>query len=203
MRRRKHNRRKIGNMSIIYISSIIALSFMGVGYAAWSDGLNIDMIVKTGNTFPVHELNRISKINLDDGEWISLKLSDDKKTLYIDGEVYPTYNGAIPVKIVDEGSIPVTLKDIDSDNATDITELKEEAKAKYSRSSFTVEDVVESFDLNINPDNDKEDSKDKGRMKMYSLEEQDEITNLQNQINEYKKVKDYDFEYELLFEQAL
>lgn len=205
-KRRKNHKRMVGNMSILYISSILALSFMGVGYAAWNDGLNLDMAITTGNTESLFAAINISNKDLDDGEWISLTLSNDKKTLYIDGEVYPTFNGNIPIKILDNGSIPVILKNIDYDNGADITKLKEEGKNKYSRRSFVKEDVVETFDLNINPDNvndAKNGNKDNIRKQIYSLENQDEISNLQEQIDQYNTEEEYDFEYELLLEQAL
>ena len=200
--RKRRNRKKIlGNSSIIYITTIIALSFMGVGYAAWSSGLNLDIDLTTGYIQGrIKEINN-RDLNLEDGEWISFRFSDDNQTLYIDGEVYPTFNENIPLKIANEGSIPIKISDIASTHDRDITELKEETRGKYSRRSYIDEDVVECFQLNIKPDNDREN--DHSRMQRDSIEEQDEISNLQDKIDQYNTKQEYEFIYEFLLEQSL
>lgn len=194
-----------GNMSIICITTIIALSSIGVGYAAWNNGLNTDMAITTGNIQRVFSKFEVSDKDLDEGEWLSFTLSDDKQILYIDGEVFPSFNSSIPIKIIDEGSIPSKLQKIESIYDTDIIELKEKTKKKYSRSKFTMEDVVEPINLSINPDNDKEKDKnsDNRKMQKYLLKDQDEISNLQEQIDQYNTEKNYNFEYELLIEQDI
>lgn len=204
MRRRKHRRKKIGNMSIIYISSILALSFMGVGYAAWNDGLNIEMAITTGDTFSSLKDINISQIELEDGEWLSFEYSDETQKLYIDGEVFPSFDSSIPIKLIDKGSIPTKLINIDALDDADITELNKESKGKYSRRmSFVDENIVEGLDLNINPENDKNSDNDNRSMQRFSIIEQDEINSLQEEIDEYKEIRDYKFDYKIILEQAL
>lgn len=128
LRRRKGRKKVMGKLSMIYISGIIALSAMGIGYASWTGNLNIDTWIKTGYTKARIEevrerIEEINGLNSGDGEWISLRFSNDNQTLYVDGEVYPEFNGSIPLKIIDEGSIPSMLKSIDSTNSTSVIGL--------------------------------------------------------------------------------
>lgn len=49
MRNKKRRRKYGGKMSVIYISIIVSLGAMGVGYAAWGEGLKIGMNITTGH----------------------------------------------------------------------------------------------------------------------------------------------------------
>lgn len=187
-------------MSIIYISTIIALSSMGIGYAAWNSGLHLDTRVETGYIKgSIEEIDNFD-LNLDDGEWISFDFSDDNQILRIKGEVYPSFSQNIPLRILDQGSVPVYLKNMDLNDA-DITKLIKESRASYRVNSYKREDIVESFKLNISPDNGNGDRNK--RSQRNSSEDQDEISNLQDKLNQYDRKEDYQFKYEFLLEQAL
>lgn len=186
-------------MSIIYVATIFALSTMGVGYAAWSGQLNIDAIVKTGNIQGrIKEINN-SDLDLEEGEWLTFRLTDDNQNLEIEGEVYPGFNKNIPLKIIDEGSVPVLVKDLHLNNA-EITELREESMIKDRGNSDVDEDIVKSYKINIKADNDRDDHSE---MERNSSEEEDEISNLEGLIDKYKTEKDYRFEYNIILEQSL
>lgn len=209
MRRKKRNHKRMaGNMSIMYISTILALSFIGVGYAAWSGDISMSFSIDTGKLQGSIGDIKKSEINFDDGESISFKYSNENRNLSLVGEVYPTFDENIPIKIIDEGNVPVKFGDIDLVKAAEISELKEESKRKFRRATLIDEDIIKSLGLNINPDNGL--YRDIKKVKRYSIEEQDkisdleeQISNLKRQIDEYDTEEEYDFEYELLLEQDL
>lgn len=213
MRRRKH-KRMVGNISIMYISTILALSFIGVGYAAWSGDISMSFSIDTGKLQGSIGDIKKSKINFDDGESISFKYSNENRNLSLVGEVYPTFDEEIPIKIIDEGNVPVKFGNIDLVKAAEISKLKEESKGKFRRATLIEENIITSLGLNISPENNKDSDsglyKDIKKVKRYSIEEQDntsgleeQISNLKRQIDEYDTEEEYDFEYELLLEQDL
>lgn len=210
MCRRRH-RRKIGNISIIYISTILALSFIGVGYAAWNSGLTIDVAIKTG--FTKLAMNILdNKYNLDNGK-LEFYLSQEKDTLIIKGEVYPSFNEEIKIEVIDEGSIPSLYNDIEKENS-DITDLKEANNSRYGRmstmSNRSNHKNVELFNLEIDSSNhfkDDEDSKMSMRFFRSSMEElsglEGDIKRLKDEIRAYEQEEEYEFKYKLLFQQGL
>lgn len=168
---------------------------MGIGYASWTGNLNIDTWIKTGYTKARIEevrerIEEINGLNSGDGEWISLRFSNDNQTLYVDGEVYPEFNGSIPLKIIDEGSIPSMLKSIDSTNSTSVIGLN-----RGGDNPHIDEDIIEFLQININPSNDNTIERESWG--------EDEISNLQDRINQYNTEKNYKFKYEILLEQSL
>ena len=193
MLRRKRRKRVMGKLSIIYISGIIGLSAMGIGYASWSGNLNIDTWIKTGYTKA--RIEEINSLNSGDGEWISLRFSEGNQTLYVEGQVYPEFNRNIPLKIIDEGSVPSMLKDLYLINDTGNTTLTWGTRDIYNGSNSNIdENIIELLRLNINPSNNIIERDYWG---------EDEILNLQEQINQYNTEGDYKFKYEILLEQSL
>ncbi|MGB4440365.1 MAG: hypothetical protein WBJ13_14330 [Sedimentibacter sp.] len=182
---------------IIFISIILSMSIIGVGYAAWNDDTKIDLLLTTGFINPVFLLEN-EKIEYGD-ENLILSLSDDRHTLYIAGEVYPSYNEELTIKIVDEGSIPSVLNDL-HENDDDISALNVFSDLNISN------DCIESFKLNISPNSEypgiiQDDAYSGLNDEISKFEREIEI--LREEIKLYDREENYDFEYILLFEQGL
>lgn len=180
-------------MSVVYIATIVAFSTMGVGYAAWNSDLNLEMTIKTG--YIEARIKEIENLYLEDGEWIEFKLSDDHQTLYIEGEVYPSFNRNMPLEILDEGSIPVLLKNMDAITDTDIIELRKDESSNNRSNAY--ETIAESFQINISPYNDDR------VVRRSCLQDEYDISSLEAMINQYNTERNYPFEYQLLLEQSL
>ena len=91
------------------MSIIIAMSIIGATYATWNDGIKVSAEVATGYIDPKFSL-KDTYIVEDDGD-LKFDLSSDGRTLHISGVIYPSFNKNIKLQIIDEGSIPVLLKD--------------------------------------------------------------------------------------------
>ena len=177
--------KSIGKKAIIFMSLILCVSLLGVGYSRWNTDMGTIVNVTTGFLKPTFLLDE-HKISFPDGE-LSLSLSDDGHTLYIEGEVYPEFNENILIKIVDEGSVPSVLDEVDEDDG-DISALE-----------FGKRDV-ENFELNICPENDT----DAKQYKDYdTVDMGQQIENLKERIKSYKREENYRFEYILSFEQDI
>ena len=191
-------------MSIIYLSMISSLSLMGVGYAAWNSGLTIETELKIGNTDPLFHVED-DRINNDDGE-LKCILTDDKKNLTIEGKIYPSFNEDIEIRIVDEGSIPSVFNDMEKGDS-EISELNNGVRSKYSRMANTRNDYLETFDLNINSNNHLKEQEDSSIRFSRSNDDssglEGQIERLKDEIRLYDQEEDYEFKYKLLFEQGL
>lgn len=170
---------------IIFISLIVSMSVIGIGYASWNDGTKLELTMKTGFIRPVFDLVN-SEETFDDGD-LSFSLSNDKRTLTISGKVYKSFNKDLTIRIVDEGSIPSVFNSLDK---------QDENISKIPDSG----DYIESFEITIKPDidNDTNYIQNDG---LSELEQQ--ISNLIEEINQYSSIEKYDFEYILNFEQGL
>lgn len=169
------------------MSIIISMSIIGASYAAWNNGLSVSADVATGYIDPKFSL-KDSYIVEDDGE-IELDLSRDGRTLHISGIVYPSFNKNIKLQIIDEGSVPVLLKEkvkVYSDGIEVFN--NEKYKDKHSENGS----VIDKFELNISPSNTDDESYD-DRFEFDSLEEE---------IEDYDNTNLFEFSYELLFEQG-
>ena len=209
LRRRK--RRKVsGKMAVLYISMIISLGAMGVGYAAWNDGLKVNMNITTGNIDAWHVIEE-EVFRVDDGELI-FTLSEDKRTLIIDGEVYPTFNMNIPIEIKDKGTVPSKIINIARNESDEISELQSKKESRVRTMSFFKDDILGSFDLNIQPPEKEEKSSRQSSFSTMSIEDSGlegqisrvkrEINDLEQEIDDYNQTEKYEFKYDLLFEQA-
>lgn len=108
--------------NLIVITCVIALSFAGVGYSAWSQGLNIHSFFATGNiqvvfTDPVIVSDELSEISADaDEDFLDIYGSAAPDTPVV--IEYDIYNGSsIPVKYLpDESTLPdgITLDQDDT-----------------------------------------------------------------------------------------
>lgn len=215
MSKRRKQKKLFGRMSILYITMIIALSFMGVGYAAWSSGLTINMGITTGNI--------AQKINIDQSEYSGLEyeLLNNNMTLYISGEVYEDFNKDLLIEIQDKGSIPSNLNNIDELSKSDVVKLAEQNKSNHYSLLSLDTDKIETFQLNINTSkNDVDIIEFRSNSLIYDglSDSQDEISHLQNEIDktkeeinniqmEIERLRDlkekHNFKYNLNFKQGL
>lgn len=206
MRKRRKQKKLFGRMSIIYITMIIAVSAMGVGYAAWNDGLSMNVGITTGYIAP--------QIYIDQSEYeeFDYKLSNGNMTLYIERGVEQNSSEGISIKIEDNGSIPTKLIDgINSDpsNVSFVTLVNQGEGV---------------FTLNINPLSDTDNNNiieqnvATSNVQAETYDVQDEVSNIQNEIyqisskiseikSEINRLSDfrgeYYFKYNLRYEQGL
>lgn len=169
------------------MSIIIAMSIVGATYATWNNGLNVSVDVATGYIDPKFSL-KDTYIVEDDGE-IELDLYKDGRTLHISGVVYPSFNKNIKLQIINEGSIPVLLKDKVKAYSDGIEVFNNE---KYKDNYLENENVIDNFMLNISPSNTDDES----------YNDKYEFESLEEEIEDYNNTDIFEFEYEWLFEQG-
>lgn len=212
-------------MAILYISMIASLGAMGVGYAVWNDGLNIDMDITTTNATTLYDLKKgYDVLSLVDGELV-FNLSKDKQLLEITGEVYPGFVENIELRMKDEeGSIPTKLKEIKVLSEAEIADVKEEKqvsyrgimgrKSRFRAKSYGDEDSNKIFQLNINSNKADSGSSNNRFMRTMSSSTLDaeggdierlrnDINKLKREIDAYDQVKEYEFKYHFVFEQSI
>lgn len=188
---------------LIFITAIISLSVMGIGYAAWNDNTKINVYMETGFINPVFSIKDAQR-DFEDGDF-RYSISDNGKVLEITGTVYHEFNENIPIKIIDEGSIPSVYTELDIVYENEISDINENLD-KRIKSLNTYDNYVQSFDVNINPDNNLQSRRFNetfscGDDEISNLEQA--IRELENEIRQYEEVGDYSFEYILNFEQGL
>lgn len=189
-------KKKYVRKKIIFISIIISMSIIGVGYATWDDGTQINLSLKTGFIKPLFLLEN-ERINFNNGK-LSLSLHDNRRTLHIDGEIYPSFNEDISIKIADEGTIPSVFEDLYKEDKN-ISDLNID-------SSFN-KNNIDSFELNINPNSDDDKLRKlsenciNSNAKIIKLDQ--EIEDLKEKIKLYNKEENYEFQYILTFNQGL
>lgn len=188
----------------IFISIILSMSIMGIGYATWNDGTQLNLSLKTGFINPLFLLEN-DQVAFDDGTLL-LSLSDDSRTLSINGEVYPSFNKDILIKITDEGTIPSVFEDLYKDDEN-ISDLNIISKKKQKNSLYVNKDNIEPFELNINLNRSKSKliklSKNYPNSNDKIIKLEQEIEDLKEKIRLYDKEENYEFKYILTFEQGL
>lgn len=196
MRKRKKIK-ALANKKVIFFSLIMSMSFIGVGYAEWNDSLTIDLSIKTGFTCKNFDVGNYK--SYDDGD-LYFTVSDDGDTLIIKGKVYPTFNENFTINLVDSGSLPSIIADIqDEDN--DISTLK--GSTGNERTAYYDNKEVDSFNININPtvNNDSMSlnaASSEIKDEVSSLEE--EAANLSDEISVYKTIEKRNFKYTISYE---
>lgn len=196
-------KRRLVKTKVIFIATILSMSILGVGYSSWEDNNNIRLSIKTGFINPVFYVEN-EKISFGD-EKLVLIPSDDGRTLYVEGNVYPSFNNDVSIKIIDEGSIPSVFNNLyeDSDNIATLTGL---SNSKQKRSSLKIKnDYIEFFEINISPDcdNNVQSSNTKTVFNDSISELENEIETLKDKIRLYDREENYEFEYILSFEQGI
>lgn len=232
-----------GKTTVIYISLILSLSLMGVGYAAWNQEITIHTTVTTGDATVGVDIQE-GRISVENGRYLDVRVED--KNVKISGEVYPGFSNGLDIDILDKGSVPVMLKKVEGSNDADVASLNSTKKYSGLRTfsaygKLGKDEVRESFNLNISPDfrytdYDTYDSFEAMRtydsydtfetMRTYSTHDTPEetgidysyleslydevdglnsqIEDLNDKIQEYESIdEEYNFNYNILFEQAL
>lgn len=200
MKRRKKIR-VLANKKIIFLSLIISMSFVGVGYAQWDDSLTIDLSIKTG--FICRDFDLDSYKSFDDGD-LYFSVSDDGSTLYIKGKVYPTFNESLTINLVDNGSLPSIITNVytEDNNISTIMNSADKQKRTYSN---TFSKNPDSFTINIRPEINKDSI---NTMKStVNFEKKDDISNLVNTIANiddekslYDNIEKQSFKYIISYE---
>lgn len=216
----KRRNRKSSKLSVLCISTIVSLGMIGVGYGYWTDGLNIDVNITTGNIGGLASFEVPSSLNVD--------VSEDGYTIAFSGEVYPDYQEEMTITIKDTGTIPMVLEKVEEKENTDIAELSKQKKSKFGLFSTLIkDDVIETFNLSISPPEQEAEtvhsmtSMSAFSMNSYVDEEEDyyqikinelqneieslenEITEIQNEIDRLNVIEKHNFEYELHFIQGI
>ena len=141
--------------TVLYISLILSLSLMGVGYAAWNDTLTINTTITTGD-LTVSVNTEEGRISVDNGNYLDVSVED--KEIIVKGQVYPGFSDSLDIDVLDTGSVPAMLKSVEGSNDEDVASLNNRDKYSGFRafgaygSKLGQDEVRESFKLNISPD---------------------------------------------------
>ena len=112
----------LSRLGIVYISIIIMLNIVGIGYGSWQSDIKLESIIATGNIDPVFSQYEITDNNCDQklGD-TKIEISEDKKMMTIAiSDAYPDYSATITYTVTNQGSIPVYCE-IDSKSAEQVT----------------------------------------------------------------------------------
>ncbi|WP_418790606.1 hypothetical protein [Phosphitispora sp. TUW77] len=102
---RKRKKRRILQPYVLLMAVIIPLNFIGISYAYWNDGLDINNSVSTGLIEPLFCDNYSLDIIQGNGE-LNIGI-DDGDTITVDGRVYTDYKAFINYCLKNEGTVPV------------------------------------------------------------------------------------------------
>lgn len=206
---------------------IVSFGAMGVGYAYWVNDLNLNanMSITTGCTDATYSL-KDSFYDIENVGFLDINVDDNK--LIVEGEVYPGFNHNFDIDIIDKGTVPLALKEIEElDNKDEVAGL--EKNKEYSNgfrtfgtfskrdgslymSNSIQDEVRDTLNLSIAPDIEENSSKNRAFSSVsISSNSEDEIESLKNRIrelrqelDEYESMReDFNFKYNLLLEQDL
>lgn len=145
---KKHRRKNsvgLSRYSLLGITIIFSLGFMGIGFAAWNDSITLDTTLTSGYLEPVFTEATLSSGGGDKGKGIgqgsdeyfrAVKIFNGGKSLSVeldeaerDGEYYLTF------AIKNEGPLPVKLKDfhIESEEYLEVSMHHEPEKVVLDR----------------------------------------------------------------------
>lgn len=181
-------KKTLNKKTIIILAMILSISLIGVGYAKWNNEASVKTEVKTGNIKSTFLIEK-DKLDYKDG-LLNLYLSNNGDILYIEGEVYSSFNQDIPIEIIDEGSVPSIFKELVGEDGG-VSTLEADTKASNNEK--------QTFILNIKANEDEGYSN--FNEDISSLEKQ--IESLKEEIRLYKNERNYKFEYILSFDQNL
>lgn len=102
-------KRKMGfGIKIMLVTCIVVLNALGISYAYWSDLMQIQAKVSTGNMNVIF-LDETS-FEKEKGEGtISVDLSEDKTEMYLSGTISTDYDVILNYGILNNGSVPIKL----------------------------------------------------------------------------------------------
>ena len=174
---------------IIYMTTLVILNAIGISYAVWNDNTTMNASISTGFIEPYFEVDETRFIGNDKGE-LTLYLSEDKRTLEINGWCYPTFNENLFVKIKNRGTIPVSFSNLEVLEASELIKQVREPQYRmagdYEGEQLLGEEDEKTFKLNIQAGNQGIQSMRKSRMDV-----------------EQPASEEHRFMYELQFEQGL
>ncbi len=184
--------------STICIVFIIFLGLMGVCYGIWTEKLDINTDLFTGHTD--------AQVIINDRD-LGVKLSNDGRTVYLQGEVYRDSTKDIDIMIRNTGTVPLVFNRIEEATPSEITELNRKGNKKRSLSSFPEDDTIDNFNLNISAFEENENT---AGFRFYNdvstSQEENEIQReintlhggireLEDEIARLSEIKSYNFKY--------
>lgn len=121
-------KRLISNMGLICLVSIVSLNLIGVGYGMWSDSVDIEISITTGNIDPVFDFDNNTEIISENGE-LALNIIDNGKTATVTGWCYQDSSNYIDISLGvsdSTGSIPTRFdSDLNSNDSTEAIKITE------------------------------------------------------------------------------
>jgi len=140
--RRRKIRRVSHIKSTMFIIAIIVLSFLGVGYGYWNEGLSMDFAIETGNL--IIEAESVSSGSLN------ARISDGN-TINISGTVVSGDSETIELTIRNNGTVPGVLNNTGSvlypgETETLTIKINPEYTNKASINTVSIQSL-ESFDV--------------------------------------------------------
>lgn len=91
---------------IFILVVLLTLNFLGITYAYWEEGLDINMHLQTGNIFPEF----VGALPISKKDTISVECGMD--AININGKLKPHESAIIFYEITNKGSVPIKLADI-------------------------------------------------------------------------------------------
>lgn len=104
MVRRKRKKRSLIGQTIMLVSTILTLNLIGVSYAYWENGFEINTSISTGNINP-HFSNNYMALSARDN--IHVNFDNNHNIMNISGVVKPGFTGVVYYGIQNDGTIPV------------------------------------------------------------------------------------------------
>jgi len=174
LRRRK--KKKSYFKSTIFIVAIITLSFIGVGYGAWNEGLETNVSIKTG------ELNFVVESIHSDS--LNVEISNDGKTINISGEVVAGSGETVSITVRNNGTVQGVLCDT---------------------GSVIMPGELEVITLDICPEYSNQELMNymQSAMSVHSLYREDENFDIDQILNDLYPTQTYSFVESYNFEQGL
>ena len=164
MRRFKKKKiKRLSRFGMMCMVLILCMNLIGVGYGFWTDGMDIEGVVSTGNIDPVFSKYELYEL-VEEGYpacSTDLRLDDGGKKLYIHiQDAYPGYSARIRFEITNQGTVPI-ICDMATDSIADCLSIRVNeptgmikgfGESKEGEVEITVGDVVqdESYEFTVN-----------------------------------------------------
>lgn len=99
-----------GYVGIMCLAFFLSLSAMGLGVAAWTEGLVVGGVVNTGNIDVAFDKCYVVKKHCSCDNGVSYSITEDGKKLIISvSDAYSGYKAHLKYKVVNRGTVPVKL----------------------------------------------------------------------------------------------
>ncbi|HOJ10147.1 MAG TPA: hypothetical protein PK733_06095 [Clostridiales bacterium] len=103
---KKRRRKKHVSNSLVIVSAIITLNFLGISYAIWNESLSMNVSVSTGYIDPYFSSCIIVDKIPGTGNGLTAIISEDGHSIEIMGTVNRGYEGELHYHVSDSGSVP-------------------------------------------------------------------------------------------------